>query len=100
MARDGLRKIARELKARGPRMDGSLLSGWAMRLFRGKPLEDGPGDRLRDWDAVAVRARRERPQGDARPAGSAGEDLLGAGAWVRIISFQRENHQTFSRKLF
>ncbi|MDD2754390.1 MAG: hypothetical protein PHS80_02565 [Methanothrix sp.] len=40
LARDGLSKIARELKARGPRMDGSLLSGWAMRLFRGKPLEE------------------------------------------------------------
>ena len=41
LARDGLRKIAaRELKARGPRKDGGLLSGWAMRLFRGKSLQE------------------------------------------------------------
>jgi hypothetical protein len=59
LARDGLSKIARELKARGLRMDGSLLSGWAMRLFRGNPLEAGPGYRLRNWDAVAARARQE-----------------------------------------
>jgi hypothetical protein len=31
LARDGLSKIAvRGLKARGPRMDGGLLSGWAL----------------------------------------------------------------------
>ncbi len=41
LARDGLRRIVvRGLKARGPRMDGSLLSGWAMRLFRGKSLQE------------------------------------------------------------
>lgn len=38
-ARNGLREIAaRELKARGPRLDGGLLSGWAGRLFRGRSL--------------------------------------------------------------
>jgi hypothetical protein len=41
LARDGLREMAaRELKARGPRKDGGLLSGWAWRLFRGRPQEE------------------------------------------------------------
>ncbi len=41
LARNGLSKIAaRELKARGPRQDGGLLSDWAMRLLSGKPLEE------------------------------------------------------------
>jgi hypothetical protein len=41
LARNGLREIAdRELKARGPRKNGGLLSGWARRLFRGRSLEE------------------------------------------------------------
>ena len=41
LAKNGLREmVARELKARGPRKDGGLLSGWARRLFRGKSLEE------------------------------------------------------------
>ena len=41
LARDGLRKItARELKARGPRMDAVFYLLDAMRLFRGKSLEE------------------------------------------------------------
>ena len=40
LARDGLRKIAaRELKARGPRMDAVFYLLDAMRLFRGKSLQ-------------------------------------------------------------
>lgn len=31
---------ARELKAWGPRKDGGLLSGWGLRLFRRKSLEE------------------------------------------------------------
>jgi tetratricopeptide (TPR) repeat protein len=41
LARDGLSKIAaRELKARGPRKDDGLLSRGALRLFRGKSLQE------------------------------------------------------------
>ena len=41
MARNGLREMAAcGLKARGPRRDGGLLSGWARRLFREKSLEE------------------------------------------------------------
>ena len=41
LARDGLRKIAaRELKARGPRMDAVFYLLDAMRLFRGKSLPE------------------------------------------------------------
>ncbi len=41
LARDGLRKIAaRELKARGPRMDAVFYLLDAMRLFRGKSLQE------------------------------------------------------------
>ena len=41
LARNGLREIAAgELKARGPRKDGGLLSGWARRLFRRKSLQE------------------------------------------------------------
>ena len=41
LARDGLRRIAvHRLKARGPRKDGSLLSGWALRLLCGKSLQE------------------------------------------------------------
>ena len=41
LARNGLRKIAdRELKARGPRMDAVFYLLDAMRLFRGKSLQE------------------------------------------------------------
>ena len=41
LARDGLSKIAaRELKARGPRMDAVFYLLDAMRLFRGKSLQE------------------------------------------------------------
>ena len=41
LARDGLRKIAaRELKARGPRMDAVFYLLDALRLFRGKSLQE------------------------------------------------------------
>ncbi|OPY49301.1 MAG: hypothetical protein A4E48_02310 [Methanosaeta sp. PtaU1.Bin060] len=41
LARNSLREMAaRELKARGPGMDGGLLFVWARRLFRGKSLEE------------------------------------------------------------
>ena len=41
LARDGLRKIAgRELKARGPRMDAVFYMLDALRLFRGKSLQE------------------------------------------------------------
>ncbi len=41
LARDGLRKIAvRGLKARGPRMDAVFYLLDALRLFRGKSLEE------------------------------------------------------------
>jgi len=41
LTRNKLREMAaRELKARGPRKDGGLLSGWARRLFRGKSLQE------------------------------------------------------------
>lgn len=44
LARNGLREMAaRDLKARGPRMDGGLLSGWERRLFRGKSLHEVQG---------------------------------------------------------
>jgi hypothetical protein len=39
LSRNGLREMAAsELKARGARMDGGLLSSWARRLFRGRSL--------------------------------------------------------------
>jgi hypothetical protein len=39
LAGNGLREMAAcELKARGPKKDGGLQSGWALRLFRGKSL--------------------------------------------------------------
>ena len=41
LARDGLRRIAaREFKARGPRMDAVFYLLDAMRLFRGKSLQE------------------------------------------------------------
>ncbi|MFZ2471601.1 MAG: hypothetical protein WAW52_06620 [Methanothrix sp.] len=41
LARDGLRKIAvRGLKARGPRMDAAFYLLDALRLFRGKSLQE------------------------------------------------------------
>ena len=41
LARDGLREMAaRELKARGPRMDAVFYLLAAMRLFRGKSLQE------------------------------------------------------------
>lgn len=40
LAKNGLREIAvRGLASRGLRMDGRILSGWAMRLFHCRPLE-------------------------------------------------------------
>ena len=55
LARNGLREISeRELKARGPRKNGGLLSGWARRLFRGRSLQRDPGDHLRDRHAGAA----------------------------------------------
>ncbi len=44
-----------------------------------------PGDHLRDRNAGALRAGHQRPQGDARSAGTAGEDVLGAGAAVHHV---------------
>jgi len=41
LAKNGISKIAAsELKARGPRQEGGLLSDWAMRLFWEKSLEE------------------------------------------------------------
>lgn len=58
MARDGLREIAaRELKARGAAKDGCrLLSVGRHAALLGQVARGGPGDRLRYWDAGAVRA--------------------------------------------
>jgi hypothetical protein len=54
LARDGLREIAvRELKSRGPRMDGSLLSAGRHAVLPRQVAGGGPGDRLRDRYAGA-----------------------------------------------
>ncbi len=72
LARNGLSEIAvRGLASRGLFMDAVfyLLDGHAALLRQA--AGGGPGDRLRDRDAGAARAGRERPQGDTCPAGSA-----------------------------
>ena len=63
----------------------------AMRLFSGKSLGGGPGDRLRDRDAGAAWAGYQRPQGDACPAGAAREDILVAGAAVHHVRRSQED---------
>jgi tetratricopeptide (TPR) repeat protein len=72
LARNGLSKIAaRELQARGPRMDDSLLSAGCHAALSRQAAGGGPGDRLRDRDAGAARAGHKRPPGDIRLAGAA-----------------------------
>jgi hypothetical protein len=47
LVRNWLREIAAlELRAREAGKNAGLLSGWARWLFRGKPLQRDPGDRL------------------------------------------------------
>ncbi|MDD4651674.1 MAG: hypothetical protein PHQ34_05530 [Methanothrix sp.] len=82
LARSGLREMAAcELKAKGSE------DGWrsSVRLGTAALLREvaggGPGDHLRDRDALAVRAGHQRSQGDARPAGAAGDNFLGATAY-------------------
>jgi len=80
LARNWLRKIAAcELKARGPRKEGGILSDWARRLFRGKSLQRDPGDRLRDLDAGAARGKIINDPKETCPTGAAEECLLGTG---------------------
>ena len=68
------------LVSREPRMDGSLLSAGSPVALSRQVAEGGPGDRLRDRDAGAARAGRERNQGDACPPGcSPGKDFLAMG---------------------
>lgn len=58
LTRNGLREMADlELKARGPRKDGGLLSGWIRRLFSREVAAGSPGDHFRDQDAGAARGR-------------------------------------------
>ena len=75
LARDGLSKIAaRELKARGPRMDAVFYLLDAVRLFRGKSLQEaarapaarprgkgckGEGAALAEAEALKLQARLE-----------------------------------------
>lgn len=80
LARNETREMAaRRLRARGPRKNGGLLSGWARWLFRGKSLQRDPGDRLRDLDAGAARGKIINDPKETCPTGAAEECLLGAG---------------------
>ena len=86
-----LEMAARELKARGPRKDGGLLSGWAMWLFRGKLLPEVHGSAF-EMDAGAARAGHQRSQRDmsyGRCRGVSSRRWISRCIWARGGGWQR-----------
>ena len=92
LARDGLRKIAaRELKARGPRMDAVFYLLDAMRLFRGKSLQEIQEITFEIGMLGKYGLDINDPQETPRPAGAAGEGLLGAAAHLHHVCRLQED---------